>query len=350
LLGRIFEKSKTKLRAGDVTKITGIVLVTLIVAYIQTPAFALTRGPAPILVQTSDGQQGNVQLFPQIQNYTMEFLYRDTQFEELSGQDYSLAYRYSPISQTDFTVWVTLEIAETTQPLHPWEVCLITWPQTHGYQTAVTQQDLRDVTLLENPPVVARYFAFQYKTSNQTQLVLYWFERTLFNINNATVQKNVKISLVVYLDTPEDLHMIEEQLLPFATAIVGYWEPLNVWNTIMLTLSHNSLLLATATIVIMVALVVSHLTQTRRHYKVNATVYDKLSKANRQIIDAVQETEKKVTSTLDNIASTYQKTTDQVIGRDQLMQKLSELEKIGILKSHIINKQDEPILIWKTQT
>jgi hypothetical protein len=66
-------------------------------------------------------------------------------------------------------------------------------------------------------------------------------------------------------------------------------------------------------------------------------------------LDSVRETEKKTMSTLDNIAGTYQKTTNQVINENQLMQQLAELEKIGILKSHIINKQDEPRLIWKTQ-
>jgi hypothetical protein len=142
---------------------------------------------------------------------------------------------------------------------------------------------------------------------------------------------------------------MEEQLLPFAKAIVAYWIPLKTWNTITMLLTQNSLQLATLTTAILIALLIFHFIQTKRQRKVNVIAYQKLSKPNKQIIDAVQETEKKTTSTLDKIADTYQKTTDQVIGKDQLLQKLAELEKIGILKSHIKNKQDEPTLTWKTQ-
>jgi ABC-type transport system involved in cytochrome bd biosynthesis fused ATPase/permease subunit len=142
---------------------------------------------------------------------------------------------------------------------------------------------------------------------------------------------------------------MEEQLLPFAKAIVAYWIPLKTWNTITMLLSQNSPQLAALTTTILLALLIFHFIQTRRQRKVNAIVYQKLSKPNKQIIDAVQETEKKITSTIDHVADTYQKTTNQIISKDQLMQKLAELEKIGILKSRIINKQDEPIITWKTQ-
>jgi hypothetical protein len=219
-----------------------------------------------------------------------------------------------------------------------------------GSQPTVTQLDLRDITLLENPTIIARYFAFQHKSDNQTQLVLYWYASALFNINNSTQQKHVKLNIIAYPDNPEDVPAMEEQLLPFAKAIVDYWEPLKTWDTITMLLTQNSLPLATLTTVVLLTILIFHLIQTRGQRKVNAIVYQKLSKPNKQIMDAVQKTEKKTTPTIDNIAETYQKTTDQLISEDQLMQKLAELEKIGILKSHVTNKQDEPILIWKTQT
>lgn len=348
--GRILQKAKTKLRKVDLTKIAAIIAVTLLFAYIQTPVFALTQSPAQVLVQTSKVQQGNTQLLPQIQNYTLESVYRDTSFEQLSGQDFSLLYAYVPQRQEEKIVWVELEIAETTKPLHSWEVCLVTWPQMHDRLPSVTQLDLRDTTLLENPPIRARYFAFQRKSNNQTQLVLYWFEDAVFSINNSTQQKHVKISLIAYPDNPEDLPALEEQLLPFAKAIVAYWAPLNTWNTITMLLSQNSPQLATLTTVILLTFLIFHLVQMRRQRKVNAMIYEKLSKPNQQIIDATQETGKNATSTIVDISEAYQKTTNQVITKDQIMQRLAELEKIGIIKSHVINKQDEPILTWKTQT
>jgi hypothetical protein len=68
-----------------------------------------------------------------------------------------------------------------------------------------------------------------------------------------------------------------------------------------------------------------------------------------QTIDTVRETEKTTMPTLDNIRTTYQRRVGQPIDEEQLLQKLSELEKTGIIKSKVANKQDEPIQTWKTQ-
>jgi len=338
-------KSKMKFRTADATKITALILLTMFIIYIQSPVFALAQGPAPILVQTPEGQQGNVLLFPQLCNYTLNFVYRDTEFEELSRQDFSLAYEYLPQKEGDSKVNVLLEVAETTTPLHPWESCLVEWRIKTGYKP-VTVLDLRDISLHEDPPVIARYFAFY--TNNRIQLVLYWFENAVFNINNVLQQKFVKISLVTYFDNPEDLSMKEDQLLPFAEAILGYWKPVKTWNIITMFLSQNSLYLAYATLSLLIVLLILHSIQTRRKRKANAITYQKLSKQNKQIIDAIRKTEK-TTPTLENIARTYKKITGQVIKKDQLLKSLIELEKTGIIKNQIINMQDVPIQIWKTQ-
>lgn len=130
---------------------------------------------------------------------------------------------YRPQDQTKQNVWITVEVAQTRSSIHRWEVCLITWPQTHGSQPSVTQLDLRDVQILENPPILARYFAFQYTKYPETQVVLYWFETSIFMTNNTAEQKHVKISLIAYPDTPQEIAEAENQLLPFARAIVNYW-------------------------------------------------------------------------------------------------------------------------------
>lgn len=349
LLERVLKRSKMKFKSVGTAKLVGVIIVALLVAYVQTPAFALTQGPAPIFDSaSSDGQKGNVRLFPQIENYEVSFLYRDVEFEELSGQDYSLSYVYSPQLEADSAVWVSLEVAETTKPLHPWEVCLVEWPQSHGYQATVTQLDLRDVAILENPPVVARYFAFQDKRTNQIQLVMYWFESTILDINGTAQQKNVKLSLITFLDDPEDVSDAEEQLFPFAKAIVEYWEPIKTWNTAMLLISALSLPIAIFIVMAMGALLVSYLLKTRNEYKLNTSAYPKLSKANKLLLHAIQEAEKTV-PTLDNIAEAYEKATSQPIAKDQLLKDLEELEKTGFLKSYVLNRRDNPMQIWKTK-
>ena len=87
----------------------------------------------------------------------------------------------------------------------------------------------------------------------------------------------------------------------------------------------------------------------RKQRKANTNAYQKLSEPNRQIIDAVQKTEKTTLPTLNNIAKTYRKTTKKSIRKKRLLQKLLELEKTGLIESRIANKQDEPIQTWRTQ-
>jgi len=89
--------------------------------------------------------------------------------------------------------------------------------------------------------------------------------------------------------------------------------------------------------------------KTKRQRKANANVYQKLSKSDRQIIDGVRETEKQAIPTLNNITTTYQKTIAQSIDRDHILQRLSEMEKAGIIKSSVANKQDEPTQTWKAE-
>jgi exosortase len=342
------ERSKKKAQAYSVIKIVAVLLVTLLVVYIQSPVFSLTRGPAPILIQTAYGQQGNVALFPQIEDYRLRFLYRDTDFEEISHQDFSLAFAYYPEKQDDIKVNVALEVAESTVVLHLWEVCLITWAIPKGDQP-VTALDLRDVKIQEDPPIIARYFAFQEQDQTQIQLVLYYFTTALFEIDNTTVRKHVKLSFITYFDDPEDLTMMEDKLLPFAEKTVSYWEPLRKWNVVATAISKSSLPLAAVTSAILIALVPFSWIQLKKRFKANASIYQKLHLYKQQILDAVRETERKSLATLENVAEIYEKTITQPVNKDELLKNLAELEELGVIRKRIISKQDEPVYTWKLQ-
>ena len=52
--------------------------------------------------------------------------------------------------------------------------------------------------------------------------------------------------------------------------------------------------------------------------------------------------------TLKSIATTHQTITSKTIKNERLLQELLETEKIGLIKSRIVNRQDEPIQVWKT--
>jgi len=346
--GKILKSAPPKLSKSDLTKIAAITVSIILIMSIQVPVFALTQGPPIVIINTPSGQQVSTGILPEISGYNLDFIYRDTRFEARAKQDMSLVYVYTPVNQPKEPMWVTIEIASTLSSLHTWEKCLITWPMTHGYQPEVTQIELKDVQLIENPPIIGRYFVFQYKTTNETQAVLYWYETATFAVNTTSQQKHVKISLIAYPDSLENLTSLENQLLACATAIANYWQPIKTWSQIALFLSQNGNKLVTATIAILAGIVIFYLFERRKERKTNFHTYKKLPKPSQQIIDATHETEKTSIPTLNNIAIAYQNITGRPVDKEKLLHELSAIEKTGILKSVITKRNDEPILVWKT--
>jgi exosortase/archaeosortase family protein len=345
---RILKPARIRFQRADISKIAAIIVSVILLVSIQTPVFALTEGPAQIIVQTPSGEQGNTQLLPQIQGYKLEFVYRDRDFEELARQDASLVYAYDPLDNAKELVWVTVEIGSATSKLHPWEVCLISWPVAHGQSASVTQLDLKDIQVQQNPPIIARYFAFQWVETNQTEVVLYWFETARFMTNGTAQQKQLKMSLITYPDKPQNITEAED-LLPFATAITEHWKPIKTWTQISLLLSQNGAYLAAITTALLVPVTFLYALEKRKQRKANAEAYRKLAKPNRQIIEAIVETEKSSPPTLDAIATAHKNRTGEPIEEEKLLHKLRELEKTDIIRGDIANIGDEPTMIWKTQ-
>jgi len=346
--GRILKPVSIRLQRTDIIKITTIIISVILLISIQTPVFALTEGPAQVIIQTPAGEQGNTQLLPQIEGYTLAFAYRDTDFEELARQDASLLYAYYPSDETKDPVWVGVEIGTSTSLLHNWETCLISWQLEHEKSALVTQLALKDIQIQQNPPIISRYFAFQWVKTNQTQVVLYWFETARFMTNGTAQQKNIKISLITYPPTPQNLTEAEN-LLSFATAIVEHWQPIKTWMQISVILSQNGAYLAAITTIFLAVLIVLYIIEKIKQIKANANAYQKLSKPTKQIIDIVIKTQKATKPTLSAIAAKYKNRTGESIEKEELFHRISEAEKTGIIKSCIASNQDEPIQIWKAQ-
>ena len=347
--GRIQKIHFSRMHKKDVAKTAVLILSVALILSIQAPVFALTEGPAEIIVQTAKGEQVTTGILPETPEYALRFMYRDEAFEERAKQDASLVYAYFPYDETKEVVWVAIEIASTKSSLHSWETCLITWPLSHGYQPKVDQIKLRDVLLLKNPPIIGRYFIFQYKASNSTQAVLYWYETSIFKVNSTSQQKHVKISLIAYPNGLGDLPEVENQLLTLATAIASHWQPIKTWSQIALLISQNGDKLTTTTMILLGAVLVLSIFEKRKEKKQNIIAYRKFSKANKQITNAVYQTEKSMLPTLNNISETYGNITGKTVDNEKLILKLSEAEKIGIIKREIANKQDEPVQTWRTE-
>ena len=348
--GKLYKLTKIKLTRNDLAKIASIAIVVGILLTIQAPVFALTEGPAQILMQTPSGLQPNTQNFPlpQIQGYNLSYVYRDTSFEKLSGEDASLVYAYGSTNTSKQTVWVAVELASTIGPLHRWETCLINYPLSQGLQPKVTQLDLTDIQTQANPPIVGRYFAFQYHTTSQTQVVLYWYETATFSINGTSEQKQVKMSLVVYPKSASEVTQSEALLLPIAKEINDYWQPIKTWTTIALTISQNGLALSAASIAILIALIIYRLILVQQEKASLLTLYNKLPTKTQQLIKAVQSAKKQGTPTTEGIANQLTKQTNNQIDQNQLKQDLEEAAKIGLIKGMLANRGDKPALAWKS--
>ena len=109
-------------------------------------------------------------------------------------------------------------------------------------------------------------------------------------------------------------------------------------------LNRNSIILASTSIAFLGAIVIFHFNEKRKRYRANIIAYQKLSKPNQQLLEIIGKE-----STLTSITSAYQQATGEPTTQEQIQQRIAGLEKTGIVETQIINDQDEPKQIWKTQ-
>jgi exosortase len=398
--GRIIKTKPLRLSKNDVIKIAATAICIALIISIQTPVFALSQTPASVTAQTPSGPQYTTNILPNVTGYDLVFYGRFRDFEETAKEDMALAYLYT--GQSKEPLFVAIEIASSRSSLHRWETCLVTWPLEHAGRSNVNQIDLRDISLWDNPPIIGRYFVFQYLSTNETQAVLYWYESSVFNINETSQQKYVKISVEAFPGDAENLQALEDEMLDVAEEITKYWQPIKAWSHIALLLSQNGDKLLAITSTLLVAVVALAFIDRRKTRKLNYQAYQKLSAPNKQLIDAVHEakwitkrvpyniaeanrkvmarlkpkafpktlsatiepvktkmsnlafllfarTEKTPIATLDNIAATYKKISGKSIQKQRLLETLRQNEKVGLITSSVTNKQDDPIQTWDTQ-
>ncbi len=347
--GTLLKTPKIRLHKQDFAKIAALFATVVLLLYIQVPVFALTEEPVEVILQTPAGQQVTTAILPKMPGYTSRFVYRDTTFERIAKQDASLTYAYTSISNNPKeTIWVTIEIAKSKFNVHRWEVCLIDWPISQGSKPKVTQLDLRDVELLDNPPIIARYFAFQDIKSNVAQVVLYWFESALFQTNSTSQQEYVKITVIVFPESPENIQEIEDQMLPFAKAIVNHWQPIKTWSQIALALSQNGPTLIAITTLTLTTIITAWVIQQQMQKRTNKKAFQKLPEKDKKILQTIKEAIQNHKGTTQEIKSAYEKLAGEKIDFDELHERLTNIEEVNLIKQTITNESDQPILKWKT--
>jgi len=350
--GKLLKYPNINLSKQDIGKIIMLMIVTGILVTLSVPIFALSVQPPQVLVKTLGNEQSTAtQLFPQISDYNLTFVYRDTQFEKIATRDRALVYAYIPENTSARTVFTAIEIGSTRSTWHSWEASVIIWPLQHGRTPQGIQLDLREIQLINNPPLIGKYFAFQQTTSNTTQVVLYWMESAIFDTGSSNENKYVKISLIVFPKDSDGIPETEKLLLPFAKAIIDFWQPIKAWSQINLVIAQNGALLTTIPTTLLALILTTNLIQKYRDKKANEKIYSQLSlEEEKQILQAAHDASKKEQPTVNAIASHFKKLTGKTIDPRTLIQKLKQAEQLGLIRRDIANREDQPITIWKNQT
>ena len=342
--GRFLKNHYTKISKRFWIKITAILLASYLVTLsIRAPVFAFAQG----LTIANSNPETSIDIFPQVADYQLKFLYRDTNFEKISRQDASLLYAYLPQNVSTPTVYVLIGVASSITNLHSWEVCLVTWQTSRGYPPLITLLESRDIQIMQNPPITARYFVFQH-LANYTQLTLYWYQKALFKTGITIEPKYTRISLIILTKNPNNFHELEQKLLNIGQLIAAHWEPLKAQSIISLGIPTMQVLLGSA----MLFAVVVQITQNTREWRrktTNLKIFEKMaSQEEKMLYETIKElSQKNKETTTQNIASTFEKTMGKAVKINELNEMLNNLERHGIIKADIVNILDQPRLVWK---
>jgi exosortase/archaeosortase family protein len=328
----------------------GCYIVTL---SIQAPTFAIAQES----INAKSGWEKTTNVFPNItssdrdENYTLRFLYRDTNYERIAHQDASLMYYYnsSPV------VYVDLGVASSKSNLHSWEVCLVAWQTVQGRHPLISVLDSRDIQLLPDVPIIARYFIFTdeegiYVPKNYTQITLYWYEKATFNTGITVEQKYVRISLIIYAHNTANYQQFEDELLTFGQAIASYWEPLKSQSLVSLGVPAQQLLLAMSIAFVAFTKTAEYSNEWRKKTD-NQKIFNKFASAEEKLIlqtilDLAEE--KKRMETRD-IRVAIKRRTGKSMNFEKLLNILSHLEEYRFIKRDIVSVESRPRLVWKTK-
>jgi len=342
--GRVQEKQRIKLPNRFWVKVISLLLVSYVITLsIQAPIFAFAQG----LTITNSNPESNTDVFPQVQDYNLRFLYRDQNFEKISRQDASLLYAYISQNTSNPTIYVLVGVANSVTNLHSWEVCLVSHQQARGYAPLVTTLESLDVQIMQNPPITARYFVFQHP-DNYTQVTLYWYQKALFKTGMTVESKYIRISLIILTKNLSNYSDFKQKLLDVGENIAAYWEPLKTQSLVSLGIPTIQVLLV-STVLFAVIIQTAQYTKELGRKATNLKIFERLASPDEkllyQTIKDLSQTTKE--TTVQKITAAFEKVTCKVAEMNRLIEMLRNQEKVGVIRPDIVSVLDEPKLVWK---
>jgi exosortase len=316
---------------------------SIVTLSINAPTFAVAQGPTGLTSRKS--WENATTVFPQIPGYELSFWYRDTAYEKLAHQDASLWYRYVNYSKP--RIYVAVGVATSISNLHNWEVCLVSWQTAQGQYPLVSVLDSRDIQLLEDVSIIARYLVFT-SPYNYTQVTLYWYESVPINTGITVEQRYVRISLLILMYDNADYRQYEDQLLPVAQAIASHWEPLKTQSLISLGVPAQQALLVASIIFVAFTKTTEYSNEQRKRNN-NMRIFKRFvtpeDKTLLQAIENLRQKERKVKTRA--IKEELEHTTGTTWKLQKLLPALNRLEEYGFINKDIRDTNNEPHLAWR---
>ncbi len=340
--GKVVKMDITPFTKNEIIKYFTVFFIVVSLITIDVPTFAINSGQTGVFIKKFSGEEEIKSVLPEVDDYSLEFFYRDTHFEEISGQNSSLLFLYNPLNSTKDPIWVQVEIGSARGNLHNWEVCLINYPSLVN-RVKYESVDMHDIHLLDNPPLSARFFSFNEKNETLTQVVLYWFAQSVFQTDNGYQNMWSKISVIQYVDNPELYSIGEANILPVAQKIANYWHPITSWSEVTISIAkYGPLLIGGLTMLLVLTLGYVKFIEIDRRKKLWNLFTHITDPIDRKIIETLDESaEKSIVE-----SEIYSRLTNMDINEEALNRKLIDAKEIGFIQQKVINKDDEPYIAW----
>jgi exosortase len=319
---------------------------SIVVLSISAPTFATAKDS--IELESSGNLQNSTSVFPGLPGYALAFLYRDTEYEKLASQDASFVYGYFPSNLSDKVVYAVVGVSSSISNLHNWEVCFAAIPIAQGQSPLVQVRDSREIHLLQDPLLIAKYFVFD-SPDGYTQVTLYWYTKATFKTDLTVEQKYVRISLIILTQNPAEYLRLEEDLLAIGQVIAITWEPLQTQALISLGIPAQQVLLVGSVAFLAVTVTTQYFSEKRRASN-NLKLFNNFaSPEEKLVLQSVHESvaEKKHVQTSDILENVRKKEGGRSMNFEKVLNTLNVLDEYGLVRRAVVSVENVPLLVWK---
>jgi exosortase len=345
--GRFIGKSNALISKGLFVKLLLLLFgCSLAVLSINAPIFVTAKDS--IELSSVGNFQDASSVFPEIPGYTLSFLYRDVDYEKIASQDSSLMYGYFPQNTSDLVIYAAVGVSSSISNLHNWEVCFVAIQTAQGQYPIVNVHDSREIQLLQDPSLIAKYFVFE-SPDNYTQVTLYWYEKAMFKTELTVEQKYVRISLIILTQNSADYPQLEEKLLETGQLIATTWQPLKSQALISLGVPAQQVLIAFSITFLAVTITTQYLSEQNKISNNSKLFNNFASPKEKLVLQTVHELakEKKHIKTSDIFENLRKKRGCRSISFKKVFETLNVLYEYGLIRRTVVSVGNAPILVWK---